>query len=105
MRGKPRRSTQFRSNQSLGFSCFLPSGLTNAANDRGVPGPRPYFLANFLTSPRKSAPYTLPSKSAVMPSARLEPPAYGYGHGSGMKDLTEPSRALPIRMPRWAPRL
>jgi len=36
-----------------------------------------YFFTNFLTSPRKSAPYTLPSKSVVTPSARLEPPAYG----------------------------
>jgi hypothetical protein len=32
-----------------------------------------YFFTNFLTSPRKSAPYTFPSKSAVTPSARLEP--------------------------------
>jgi hypothetical protein len=63
------------------------------------------FLTNFRTSPKKSAPYTLPSESAVTPSAKLDPPAYGYGHESGMKYLTEPSLALPIRMPRCAPRL
>src|SRR5258706_14339293 len=64
-----------------------------------------YLLTNFLTSPRKSAPYTLPWESVVTPSAILEPPAYGYGHGSGMKYLTEPSLAFPILMPRWAPKL
>src|SRR5262245_54414571 len=47
-----------------------------------------YFLTNFLTSPRKSAPYTLPSASTVTPSAMLEPLGYGYGHASGMKDWT-----------------
>src|SRR5579859_2865915 len=64
-----------------------------------------YCFAYFLTSPRKSAPYTLPSESAVTPSAMLEIAGYGYGHGSGIKDLTFPSLALPIRMPRCAPRL
>src|SRR5579871_3545818 len=37
-----------------------------------------YFLTNFLTSPRKSDPYTLPSESVVTPSAMLELAAYGY---------------------------
>src|SRR5215469_4349060 len=72
---------------------------------RGRPSSVHLFLTNFLTSPRKSAPYTLPSKSEVTPSAMLEPPAYGYGHGSGMRYFTEPSCALPILMPRSAPRL
>ena len=36
-----------------------------------------YFFMNFLTSMRKSAPYTLPSKSTVTPSAMLDPEGYG----------------------------
>ena len=62
-----------------------------------------HFFTNFRTSPRKSAPYTLPSASAVTPSAMLEMAGYGYGHASGMKEWTEPSTALPMRMPRCAP--
>ena len=54
--------------------------------------------------PARSA-HTLPAESAVTPSAMLEPAGYGYEHGSGLKDLADPSRALPIRMPRSAPRL
>jgi hypothetical protein len=48
---------------------------------------------------------SLPSKSAVIPSAMLDPAGYGYGHISGMKYFTEPSLALPIRIPRCAPGL
>src|SRR4029077_8845619 len=65
----------------------------------------PRERTNFLTSVRKSAPYTLPSPSIVTPSARLDPLAYGYGHGSGIRYFTDPSRALPILMPRRAPGL
>src|SRR5206468_1791284 len=72
-----------------------------------------YFLVYFFKSMRNSAPYTLPWASTATPSAMLEPAdrdpgagqpsLYGYGAGSGMKYFTEPSRALPIRMPRRTP--
>src|SRR5947208_13887015 len=72
-----------------------------------------YFLTYFFKSMRNSAPYTLPWASKATPSAMLEPAdrdpgvgqssLYGYGAGSGMKYFTEPSRALPIRMPRRTP--
>ena len=53
----------------------------------------------------KSA-YVCLAQSTVTPSAKLEPPAYpDERHGSGTKNLTEPSFALPIRIPRLAPRL
>jgi len=111
-RTTPRAKSRY---QCLRRPCRLGRVQAAARQRQSATPPRPTgpafrhpfhcVFTNFLTSPRKSAPYTLPSASAVTPSAMLEPPGYGYGHASGMKYLTEPSAALPMRMPRCAPKL
>jgi hypothetical protein len=45
----------------------------------------------------------LPSASAATPSAPLVADSSGFAIGSGMKDQTLPSRALPTQMPRFQP--
>jgi hypothetical protein len=42
-----------------------------------------------------------PSTSAATPSAALVPVVFSTG--SGMNAVTDPSRALPMRMPRFHP--
>src|SRR5262245_57831554 len=62
-----------------------------------------FYFFTYLFSARgpTSAPYTLPRASAATPSAALVDGAFSTG--SGMKDFTEPSLALPMRMPRFQP--
>src|SRR6516164_8368398 len=57
-----------------------------------------YFINRFGPT---SAPTILPMASAATPSAALEPVAFSTG--SGMKAVTDPSLALPTRMPRFQP--
>src|SRR5689334_13711582 len=61
-----------------------------------------YFFRSFGPT---SALYTLPSASAATPSPALVLVKSGRMRvsGSGMNDFTEPSFALPMRMPRFHP--
>jgi hypothetical protein len=79
-------------------------------DNRHSPGPlqpqrsgiRHQFLVYFISRlGPTSAPKMLPLASAATPSAALEPVAFSAG--SGMKAATEPSLALPTRMPRFQP--
>src|SRR5262249_37387242 len=62
--------------------------------------PATYFFTYFFTRRGPtSPPETLPAGSATTPSAGLVPVA--FSSGSGMKYITLPSFALPMRMPRF----
>src|SRR5262249_50908575 len=60
-----------------------------------------FFTYFFTFLGPTSAPKTLPCASAVTPSAALVTAA--PGDGSGMNAATDPSRALPMRIPRFQP--
>src|SRR6516162_5770688 len=66
-----------------------------------IPNSRQFLMYFISRLGPTSAPKMLPMASAATPSAALDPVAFSAG--SGMKAATEPSIALPTRMPRFQP--